>query len=131
MARAITLIESSNEAHRLQARLMLEYVLQQRKVETSHSLDSAVPRLVPPVSLAQSLFRVYNRFTSHLLLFHVKMRLGIAGPPGAGKSSLIERLGRRLTSLGHKVAVLTIDPSSHVTGGSILGDKVIFNQLKS
>jgi LAO/AO transport system kinase len=50
-------------------------------------------------------------------------RLGISGAPGAGKSSFIEVFGKHLTGLGHKVAVLAIDPSSQRSGGSILGDK--------
>ena len=50
-------------------------------------------------------------------------RVGISGVPGAGKSTLINSLGTRLTSAGHRVGVLTVDPSSTITGGSILGDK--------
>ncbi|HEB60467.1 MAG TPA: methylmalonyl Co-A mutase-associated GTPase MeaB [Phycisphaeraceae bacterium] len=51
------------------------------------------------------------------------LRLGITGVPGAGKSTFIETLGIRLTGQGHRLAVLAIDPSSTVSGGSILGDK--------
>ena len=50
-------------------------------------------------------------------------RVGISGVPGAGKSTLIDSLGTRLTGAGHRVGVLAVDPSSIVTGGSILGDK--------
>jgi LAO/AO transport system kinase len=50
-------------------------------------------------------------------------RLGISGVPGVGKSTFIEALGLYLIGKGHRVAVLTIDPSSTVSGGSILGDK--------
>ena len=50
-------------------------------------------------------------------------RLGISGVPGVGKSTFIEALGLYLISLGHRVAVLAVDPSSSVSGGSILGDK--------
>jgi LAO/AO transport system kinase len=50
-------------------------------------------------------------------------RLGISGAPGAGKSSFIEVFGKHLTGMGHKVAVLAVDPSSQRSGGSILGDK--------
>ena len=50
-------------------------------------------------------------------------RVGISGVPGAGKSTLIDALGTRLTGAGHRVGVLAVDPSSMVTGGSILGDK--------
>ncbi|KAA0549493.1 methylmalonyl Co-A mutase-associated GTPase MeaB [Bacillus sp. BGMRC 2118] len=51
------------------------------------------------------------------------IRIGISGVPGAGKSTFIEAFGIYLCELGHKVAVLAVDPSSSVTGGSILGDK--------
>jgi LAO/AO transport system kinase len=57
------------------------------------------------------------------------IRVGVTGIPGAGKSSIIETLGLYLLKQGHKVAVLTIDPSSTVTRGSILGDKTRMEQL--
>jgi LAO/AO transport system kinase len=56
-------------------------------------------------------------------------RLGISGVPGVGKSTFIETLGLRLIERGHRVAVLTIDPSSTVSGGSILGDKTRMERL--
>ncbi|MEO8923821.1 MAG: methylmalonyl Co-A mutase-associated GTPase MeaB, partial [Caldimonas sp.] len=51
------------------------------------------------------------------------LRLGISGVPGVGKSTFIETLGLHLIELGHRVAVLAVDPSSSLSGGSILGDK--------
>jgi LAO/AO transport system kinase len=57
------------------------------------------------------------------------LRVGITGVPGGGKSTLIETLGCQLIDRGHKVAVLTVDPSSTVTGGSILGDKTRMEKL--
>jgi LAO/AO transport system kinase len=56
-------------------------------------------------------------------------RLGITGVPGAGKSTYIESFGTMLTEMGHKVAVLAIDPSSTRSGGSILGDKTRMEKL--
>ncbi len=56
-------------------------------------------------------------------------RLGISGVPGVGKSTFIEVLGLYLIKQGHRVAVLTIDPSSTVSGGSILGDKTRMEML--
>ena len=56
-------------------------------------------------------------------------RLGISGAPGAGKSTFVEALGLHLVRLGHKVAVLAVDPSSAVSGGSILGDKTRMERL--
>lgn len=57
------------------------------------------------------------------------IRLGITGVPGAGKSTFIESFGTMLTGMGHKVAVLAIDPSSTRSGGSILGDKTRMEKL--
>lgn len=57
------------------------------------------------------------------------IRLGVTGVPGAGKSTIIESLGCLLVELGHKVAVLAVDPSSTLTGGSILGDKTRMEKL--
>lgn len=56
-------------------------------------------------------------------------RIGITGVPGVGKSTLIDAFGSMLTSLGHKVAVLAVDPSSERSGGSILGDKTRMQRL--
>lgn len=57
------------------------------------------------------------------------VRIGITGVPGVGKSSFIERFGLYLISLGKKVAVLAIDPSSSISKGSILGDKTRMEEL--
>jgi LAO/AO transport system kinase len=56
-------------------------------------------------------------------------RVGITGPPGVGKSSFIEALGLHLLGQNERVAVLAVDPSSPVTGGSILGDKTRMERL--
>ncbi|AMV73907.1 methylmalonyl Co-A mutase-associated GTPase MeaB [Desulfuromonas carbonis] len=57
------------------------------------------------------------------------IRLGISGVPGVGKSTFIEALGLHLTWAGHKVAVLAVDPTSQLSGGSILGDKTRMEEL--
>jgi len=57
------------------------------------------------------------------------LRIGITGAPGVGKSTFIESFGRVLLAAGHRVAVLTIDPTSQITGGSILGDKTRMLEL--
>ncbi|MDY0301665.1 MAG: methylmalonyl Co-A mutase-associated GTPase MeaB [Trichlorobacter sp.] len=66
-----------------------------------------------------------------LLLPHSgnSLRIGITGVPGVGKSTFIESFGSYLTSQGYKVAVLAVDPSSQITGGSILGDKTRMEEL--
>ncbi len=57
------------------------------------------------------------------------IRVGITGPPGVGKSTFVETLGLQLIESGHRVAVLAVDPTSPVTGGSILGDKTRMERL--
>ena len=57
------------------------------------------------------------------------IRVGVTGPPGVGKSTFIEALGLHLLAQGHRVAVLAVDPSSPVSGGSILGDKTRMDRL--
>lgn len=88
------------------------------------------------ITLVESTLPAHNQDAYILLgkiLNHIKqkeqsggkptLRIGLSGAPGAGKSSLIETFGTRLTKEGHKVAVLAIDPSSVKTGGSLLGDR--------
>ncbi|WP_163145325.1 methylmalonyl Co-A mutase-associated GTPase MeaB [Bacillus sp. 22-7] len=67
----------------------------------------------------------------HRLLPHSgrSLRIGITGVPGAGKSTFIESFGTYLCDAGLKVAVLAVDPSSSLSGGSILGDKTRMEQL--
>lgn len=57
------------------------------------------------------------------------VRIGITGVPGAGKSTFIEAIGNKVTAMGHKLAVLAIDPSSERSKGSILGDKTRMETL--
>lgn len=89
LARAITLVESTREDHRRQARELLD-----RLPTVRHS-----------------------------------WRIGISGPPGAGKSTFLDVFGLQLLQAGHRVAVLAVDPSSSLSGGSILGDKTRMERL--
>ncbi|MCE7992227.1 MAG: methylmalonyl Co-A mutase-associated GTPase MeaB [Roseivirga sp.] len=57
------------------------------------------------------------------------IRIGVTGVPGVGKSTFLEAFGKYVTDEGHKIAVLTIDPSSQRTRGSILGDKTRMEEL--
>ena len=59
----------------------------------------------------------------------MSLRIGITGVPGVGKSTFIETLGKYLIDLGHRPAVLAVDPSSSISGGSILGDKTRMERL--
>jgi len=88
------------------------------------------------ITLVESTLAAHETMAQEMLLQLLPhtgraLRLGITGIPGAGKSTFIEALGGRLTSLGHKVAVLAVDPSSALSGGSILGDKTRMPDLSA
>lgn len=83
-------------------------------------VESNAPHHLP---LAQDLLQQLLPHTGQ------SIRIGITGVPGAGKSTFIDTFGSYLTSQGHKVAVLAIDPTSSVTRGSILGDKTRMENL--
>jgi LAO/AO transport system kinase len=89
------------------------------------------PRTVTLVESARPDHRVLaQRLLTELLPFAGNARrVGISGVPGVGKSTFIDALGSMLTGLGHRVAVLAVDPSSSRTGGSILGDKTRMERL--
>ena len=85
-------------------------------------VESALPK---HQSIAQEVIEKCLPYTGN------SIRMGITGVPGVGKSTFIEALGSYLTSAGHKLAVLAIDPSSEKTKGSILGDKTRMEKLAS
>ncbi len=90
--------------------------------------------LARAITLAESIREDHQAMAQTLLTSLLpdtgkSVRIGISGTPGVGKSTFIEAFGKFLTGRGHKVAVLTIDPSSKRTGGSILGDKTRMEQL--
>jgi len=110
------------------------------KLSTGEVLSAADQALVDGVlagqrrALAKTITLIESTLTEHQeraqkviasLLPHTgrAIRVGISGVPGAGKSTFIEALGVWLIENGHKLAVLAVDPSSSVSGGSILGDK--------
>ncbi|MFF7215390.1 methylmalonyl Co-A mutase-associated GTPase MeaB [Streptomyces sp. NPDC008238] len=71
-----------------------------------------------------------QRLLTELLPYAGKARrIGVSGVPGVGKSTFVDAFGTLLTRLGHRVAVLAVDPSSTLTGGSILGDKTRMERL--
>lgn len=91
-------------------------------------------RLAQAISLVESA-RPEHRALADALLAAIgpavggAIRVGITGLPGAGKSTLIDALGSWLVARGHRVAVLAVDPSSALNGGSILGDKTRMARL--
>ena len=78
-----------------------------------------------PIHLAKA-NTIINSCLAHA---NQSVRIGITGVPGVGKSTFIEAFGKHLTSLGKKVAVLAVDPSSTISHGSILGDKTRMEEL--
>lgn len=110
------------------------------------TLDSRLDPLIEPLfsgdrrTLAQAITLVESTRADHReraenLLQQLitetgnSIRLGVSGTPGVGKSTFIERFGLALIERGRRVAVLTVDPSSSLTGGSILGDKTRMDNL--
>jgi LAO/AO transport system kinase len=89
--------------------------------------------LAKAITLVESARADHRELALHLLSIlpktHQALRLGLSGTPGVGKSTLIETFGLMLISMGLRVAVLAVDPSSARTGGSILGDKTRMEQL--
>ena len=115
-------------------------------VSTAGNLDAADQQLVDGVlakqrrALAKTITLIESTRADHqqraqkvigTLLPHTgkAIRVGISGVPGAGKSTFIEALGNYLIDQGHHLAVLAVDPSSSVSGGSILGDKTRMESL--
>ena len=112
------------------------------KRRKNYSVDEYVEGILnrQPTILSQAITLVESSLREHYdtaqviiekcLPYSAKsLRIGITGVPGAGKSTFIETFGMYLTGLGRKLAVLTIDPSSGQTKGSILGDKTRMEQL--
>ncbi|XP_077428280.1 methylmalonic aciduria type A protein, mitochondrial isoform X1 [Vanacampus margaritifer] len=100
LAESITLVETQHLRKKELAQVLLQRVLAYRREQ--ESLNGGKP---------------------------VTFRVGLSGPPGAGKSSFIEVVGKMLTGRGHKVSVLAVDPSSCTTGGSLMGDKTRMTEL--
>ncbi|MBS7528316.1 methylmalonyl Co-A mutase-associated GTPase MeaB [Fusibacter paucivorans] len=97
-------------------------------------IENNLPVVAQAITLIESNAKKHFDISQELvqrLLPHSgnSIRIGISGVPGAGKSTLIEAFGLMLCEQGHKVAVLAVDPSSSITGGSILGDKTRMEKL--
>ncbi|XP_058522782.1 methylmalonic aciduria type A protein, mitochondrial isoform X1 [Ochotona princeps] len=100
LAEAITLIESTHRRKKELAQVLLQKVLIYHREQ--EQLNKGKP---------------------------LAFRVGLSGPPGAGKSTFIEYFGKMLTERGHRLSVLAVDPSSCTSGGSLLGDKTRMTEL--
>lgn len=105
------------------AKKMAQEILAGNKQALSKSITLLESRKSDHVELGQAILQKILSHTGN------SIRIGITGVPGVGKSTFIETFGNLLISLGKKVAVLAIDPSSERTGGSILGDKTRMETL--
>ena len=97
-------------------------------------LDGSRAHIARAITLVESTRAAHRELAQQLLTGLLPYagkarRVGISGVPGVGKSTFIDALGTMLTGLGHRVAVLAVDPSSSRTGGSILGDKTRMERL--
>lgn len=108
---------------RLSVPAYVEGILSKDRVILSRAITLIESRLASDRALAQEVLEQILPYTGKSL------RVGITGVPGVGKSTFIEALGQHLTAQGTSLAVLTIDPSSQRSGGSILGDKTRMETL--
>ena len=90
-----------------------------------------------PLALAKALTQVEQRDSAaEALLAELFPRtgsgqvVGITGPPGSGKSTLLSALASHLSAENHRVAILAVDPTSHITGGALLGDRIRMTGLE-
>lgn len=118
----------------------LEKIVKRRKVKPSASELIAGILAHDKVALSRAITLVESTNVTHLAkaneiingclpYANKSVRIGITGVPGVGKSTFIEAFGKHLTTLGKKVAVLAVDPSSTISHGSILGDKTRMEEL--
>ena len=118
----------------------VEHIQHSRKVQPSAEeliqgiLAGNITALSRAITLVEStnpihLAKANTIINSCLPHANQSVRIGITGVPGVGKSTFIEAFGKHLTSLGKKVAVLAVDPSSTISHGSILGDKTRMEEL--
>jgi LAO/AO transport system kinase len=98
-------------------------ILKGDRVILSQAITLVESTLASDQKLADEVLDKIMPFTGNAL------RIGITGSPGVGKSTFIESLGKVITAQGKKMAVLTIDPTSQITRGSILGDKTRMEAL--
>ena len=113
--------------HDMRPRLSIEYytdgIISGDRIALSRAITIIESNLPFDQNLSREILQTILPNTGNSL------RIGITGVPGVGKSTFIEALGKHITSLGKSVAVLTIDPSSKKSGGSILGDKTRMERL--
>lgn len=115
----------SQRKNRLTPNQYVEGILQKDRVVLSRAITLVESSLREDQLLAEEVLNKVLPYTANSL------RIGITGVPGVGKSTFIEAFGQHILGQGHQLAVLTIDPSSQTSKGSILGDKTRMSALAS
>jgi len=111
--------------NRLTAQAYIDGVLGGSRVILSRAITIIESNLEADKALAKDIIQAILPASGN------SMRIGITGVPGVGKSTFIEAFGKHLIAQGHKVAILSIDPSSQRSKGSILGDKTRMEELSN
>ena len=111
--------------NRFDAQSYVKGVLKGDRMLLSRAITVVESNLESDQALAREIIKSIMPYTGN------SMRVGITGVPGVGKSTFIEAFGKHLISLGKRVAILSIDPSSQKTKGSILGDKTRMEELST
>ncbi len=109
--------------NRLSSAEYIEGILKGDRLTLSRAITLIESQRSSDISIAEEVLKGVLSHTAK------SVRVGVTGVPGVGKSTFIEAFGEYLTAEGHQIAVLTIDPSSQKTKGSILGDKTRMEQL--
>ena len=116
-------MKSYKPKRRLTAEQYINGILEGDRVVLSRAITIVESNLESDKSLAKEIVQAILPKTGN------SFRIGVTGVPGVGKSTFIETFGKHLIDLGHRVAVLSIDPSSQRSKGSILGDKTRMEML--
>ena len=136
---ALSEINGINQPDSVNTNVAKKIQLKRKEIPSSESLIEAIKKgdkiaLSRAITLVEStnpihLERANEVINGCLPYANNSVRIGITGVPGVGKSTFIEAFGTYLTSIGKKVAVLAVDPSSSISNGSILGDKTRMEEL--
>lgn len=111
--------------HQFNVEELVQGVLQGNRISLSKAITFIESNAIHHFQTAQKILKQLLPHTGK------SIRIGITGVPGAGKSTFIESFGHALCEKGHRVAVLAVDPSSTLNGGSILGDKTRMERLSN
>ncbi|EAR01035.1 methylmalonyl Co-A mutase-associated GTPase MeaB [Maribacter sp. HTCC2170] len=116
-------MKSYKPKNRLTAKEYIDGILNEDRVILSRGITIVESNLESDKILAKEIIQAILPYSGN------SIRIGITGVPGVGKSTFIESFGKHLISKGHKVGILSIDPSSQRSKGSILGDKTRMEEL--